>query len=85
MPSRVASAVRSSLFSTTAAAETVNGGGDATLFIGCTTRQYDNYDVVTVDLDDSRDYPIYIGTSFSNEQGREDHVFYTVSFLLSRY
>jgi hypothetical protein len=49
--------------------ETVNGG-DAALFVGCTTRQYDNYDVVTVDLDDNRDYPIYIGTDFTNEQGK---------------
>jgi hypothetical protein len=53
--------------------ETVNGG-DAALFIGCTTRQYDNYDVVTVDLDDNRDYPIYIGTAFSNEQGKKGFV-----------
>ena len=39
------------------------------LFYGCTTQQYDNYDVVTVDLDNDRDYPIYIGTDFTNEQG----------------
>eukprot|EP00532_Pseudo-nitzschia_australis_P006254 CAMPEP_0168170484 /NCGR_PEP_ID=MMETSP0139_2-20121125/4206_1 /TAXON_ID=44445 /ORGANISM="Pseudo-nitzschia australis, Strain 10249 10 AB" /LENGTH=451 /DNA_ID=CAMNT_0008087993 /DNA_START=22 /DNA_END=1377 /DNA_ORIENTATION=+ len=28
----------------------------------------DNYDVVKVDLTDGRDYPIYIGTSFTDEQ-----------------
>ena len=39
------------------------------LFLGCTTKQYDNYDVVTVDLDGNRDYPIYIGTNFTKEQG----------------
>ena len=39
------------------------------LFYGCTTHQYDNYDVVTVDLDNDRDYPIYIGTDFTSEQG----------------
>jgi len=27
-----------------------------------------NYDIVTVDFDDGRDYPIYIGTSYSDEQ-----------------
>ncbi|KAL3922937.1 MAG: hypothetical protein SGILL_001934, partial [Bacillariaceae sp.] len=27
-----------------------------------------NYDVVKVDLSDGRDYPIYIGTSYSDEQ-----------------
>ena len=39
------------------------------LFYGCTTQQYENYDIVTVDLDNNRDYPIYIGTDFTNEQG----------------
>ena len=27
-----------------------------------------NYDVVSVDLNDGRDYPIYIGTSYTDEQ-----------------
>jgi hypothetical protein len=59
----------------TATESTVNalldGGGTSNpdAFIGCTTRQYENYDVVTVDLDNDRDYPIYIGTNFSNEEG----------------
>ncbi len=30
-----------------------------------------NYDVVTVDLNDGRDYPIYIGASFTDEQVTE--------------
>ena len=47
----------------------VNGNNVNDLFYGCTTQKYDNYDVVTVDLDDDRDYPIYIGTDFTNEQG----------------
>ena len=29
-----------------------------------------DYDVVTVDLADGRDYPIYIGSNFSEEEGR---------------
>jgi pheromone shutdown protein TraB len=59
----------------TATESTVNalldGGGTSNpdAFIGCTTLQYENYDVVTVDLDNDRDYPIYIGTNFSNEEG----------------
>lgn len=31
----------------------------------------DDYDVVTVDLNDGRDYPIYIGASFTDEQVTE--------------
>jgi 3-dehydroquinate synthase len=33
-----------------------------------TTTSLNNYDVVTVDLADGRDYPIYIGTSYTHEQ-----------------
>lgn len=33
-----------------------------------TVEESDNYDVVKVDLTDGRDYPIYIGTSFTDEQ-----------------
>jgi 3-dehydroquinate synthase len=38
-------------------------------FFGCTTESFDNYDVVKVDLENDRDYPIYIGTGYSDEQG----------------
>ncbi|KAG7354582.1 3-dehydroquinate synthase [Nitzschia inconspicua] len=33
-----------------------------------TSSNNDNYDIVHVDLSDGRDYPIYIGTSYSDEQ-----------------
>jgi 3-dehydroquinate synthase len=39
------------------------GGGDSISATGGS-----NYDVVTVDLADGRDYPIYIGTGYSDEQ-----------------
>jgi hypothetical protein len=41
----------------------------STDFLGCTTESFDNYDVVKVDLENDRDYPIYIGTGYSDEQG----------------
>lgn len=37
--------------------------------IGSTTVSKDNYDIVQVDLENGRDYPIYIGTGYSNEEG----------------
>ena len=37
--------------------------------LGSTTIHKENYDIVTVDLDDGRDYPIYIGTSYSDQEG----------------
>jgi len=37
--------------------------------LGSTTVHKEHYDVVTVDLDDGRDYPIYIGTSYSDQEG----------------
>ena len=37
--------------------------------LGSTTFARDNYDEVKVDLDDGRDYPIYIGTGYSEEEG----------------
>lgn len=40
--------------------------------LGSTTFSRDNYDEVKVDLDDGRDYPIYIGTGYSEEEG-ESH------------
>lgn len=55
------------------------------LFYGCTTQQYENYDVVTVDLDDDRDYPIYIGTDFTNEQGNETDVFGSAECVIYVY
>eukprot|EP00527_Entomoneis_sp_CCMP2396_P008739 CAMPEP_0198141212 /NCGR_PEP_ID=MMETSP1443-20131203/4244_1 /TAXON_ID=186043 /ORGANISM="Entomoneis sp., Strain CCMP2396" /LENGTH=438 /DNA_ID=CAMNT_0043803881 /DNA_START=154 /DNA_END=1470 /DNA_ORIENTATION=+ len=36
--------------------------------LGCTTYSRDNYDEVKVDLDGGRDYPIYIGTKYSEEE-----------------
>ena len=33
------------------------------------TSQNHPYDVVKVDLEDGRDYPIYIGTDYSDEEG----------------
>jgi hypothetical protein len=36
---------------------------------GSTVVQMDHYDVVTVDLDAGRDYPIYIGTGYSDDDG----------------
>ena len=37
--------------------------------LGSSTNAKENYDVVKVDLDDGRDYPIYIGTGYSDEEG----------------
>ena len=36
---------------------------------GFTTVSTDKYDIVKVDLDDGRDYPIYIGTGYDDEEG----------------
>lgn len=36
--------------------------------LGSSTIAKENYDVVKVDLDDGRDYPIYIGTGYSDEE-----------------
>jgi hypothetical protein len=44
-----------------------DGGGED--WDGSTVVQMDHYDVVTVDLDAGRDYPIYIGTGYSDEEG----------------
>ena len=38
--------------------------------MGSSTIAKDNYDIVKVDLDDGRDYPIYIGTGYSDKEGR---------------
>ena len=37
--------------------------------LGSTTIQTENYDIVKVDLDEGRDYPIYIGTGYSEQEG----------------
>ena len=37
---------------------------------GFTTISTDKYDIVKVDLDDGRDYPIYIGTGYEDEEGK---------------
>ena len=37
--------------------------------LGSTTVSKENYDIVSVDLDDGRDYPIYIGTGYSEDEG----------------
>jgi hypothetical protein len=39
------------------------------VLLGSTTEHFENYDVVRVDLENARDYPIYIGTGYSDEQG----------------
>ena len=38
--------------------------------MGSSTIAKENYDIVKVDLDDGRDYPIYIGTGYSDEECR---------------
>ena len=45
----------------------------ATIDFGCTTTSTENYDIVKVDLDDGRDYPIYIGTGYSEQEGTEHY------------
>ena len=39
--------------------------------LGSTVVSKDHYDVVRVDLEDGRDYPIYIGTGYSDQEGTE--------------
>jgi hypothetical protein len=39
------------------------------VLLGSTTEHFENYDVVRVDLENARDYSIYIGTGYSDEQG----------------
>ena len=38
---------------------------------GCTTESKENYDIVKVDLSDGRDYPIYIGTGYQDQEGEK--------------
>lgn len=40
--------------------------------LGSNTVHKENFDIVRVDLDDGRDYPIYIGTGYSEEQGASE-------------
>jgi hypothetical protein len=37
--------------------------------LGSKTIHKENYDIVNVDLDDGRDYPIYIGTGYDDKEG----------------
>jgi hypothetical protein len=37
--------------------------------LGSTTESKENYDIVKVDLENNRDYPIYIGTGYSDQEG----------------
>ena len=39
--------------------------------LGMADSSSDSYDVVKVDLDDERDYPIYIGAEFDEAEGEE--------------
>lgn len=39
--------------------------------LGMAESSSDSYDVVKVDLDDERDYPIYIGAEFDEAEGEE--------------
>ena len=41
--------------------------------LGSSTLSKENYDIVNVDLDNGRDYPIYIGTSYSDQEGRQNN------------
>ena len=38
--------------------------------MGSSTVARENFDEVTVDLSDGRDYPIYIGAGYSDEEGK---------------
>jgi len=38
--------------------------------LGSSTIAKENYDVVKVDLENGRDYPIYIGTGYSDDEGK---------------
>ena len=57
--------LRSATTTTTAAAT----ADQADLLLGSTTESLGHYDAVRVDLDAGRDYPIYIGTGFSDDEG----------------
>jgi hypothetical protein len=46
--------------------------------LGSKTIHKENYDIVNVDLDDGRDYPIYIGTGYDDEEGTS---FYTLDWI----
>jgi hypothetical protein len=51
------------------AVESSSSSSSALLSLGSTTEHLDHYDIVRVDLDFDRDYPIYIGTEYSIEEG----------------
>jgi hypothetical protein len=44
--------------------------------LGMADSSSDSYDVVKVDLDDERDYPIYIGAEFDEAEGEEGGPFF---------
>jgi hypothetical protein len=66
---RLQSAVASSENSSPATVNNNNSDAAADDWDGSTVVKMDNYDVVTVDLDAGRDYPIYIGTGYSDDEG----------------
>lgn len=47
---------------------TVMSSSTSEELLGSTTVNMDHYDVVKVDLDDDRDYPIYIGTEYTDDE-----------------
>lgn len=52
------------------ATPTTNSGTNDLL--GSSAIPMDHYDIVKVDLEDGRDYPIYIGTGYSDQEGTLD-------------
>ena len=44
--------------------------------LGSSTMHRENYDIVNVDLEDGRDYPIYIGTSYYDQEGMQKYSVY---------
>jgi 3-dehydroquinate synthase len=50
---------------------------------GFTTVTTDKYDIVKVDLDNGRDYPIYIGTGYDDQEGMSIRYSTTISTVLS--
>jgi hypothetical protein len=49
---------------------TTTTAADNVALLGSTTVSKEHYDIVSVDLDDGRDYPIYIGTGYSEDEGK---------------
>lgn len=78
----------SRLFATTSAAPTSSTMNSIPvdviddLLLGSTTEHRDNYDIVKVDLDDGRDYPIYLGTGYSDTEGASSRRYSLVFFFI---